>query len=380
MVPVKSHFGSTMLHRFSKAVLLFVFSAAFVVTTRPADDPATQLKRNFESAKSALSAGDLSEAERHYNQVIALGLRQLANLSLSESSFDQAARELDQAMKFAPSDPDVAVDAAVAWFRAGDVKKARQLAQTVAHSNPRNARAQNVLGRIDLYRGDFPAAIGDLQAAIALDDDFETSYFLGIAYLRAKHFTDAQQWFKHLQDTMGDSAALHVLFGRAYSIGHFPESAVAEFRKAIQLDPKYPHAHGLLGYSILEFRGEEVYPQACLEFERELKLYPDDYNALLLLGISAVAGYVPSKGSMLDGSLSGAALLACARALGAVSGVGELMPPVNGRASASTTRLAMSSCRPNRSPSDAWTMCDVSSVPPGLEIGSAAWKKRRRRS
>jgi len=68
MVPVKSHFGSTMLHRFSKAVLLFVFSAAFVVTTRPADDPATQLKRNFESAKSALSAGDLSEAERHYTR------------------------------------------------------------------------------------------------------------------------------------------------------------------------------------------------------------------------------------------------------------------------------------------------------------------------
>ena len=289
MVPAKSHSGSAMLHRFSKAVLLFVFSAAFVVTTRPADDPATQLKRNFESAKSALSAGDLSEAERRYNQVIALGLRQLGNLSASESRFDEATRELDEALKFAPGDPDITVDAAIAWFRAGEVQKARQLAQTVAHSNPRNARAQNVLGRIDLYRGDFPAAIGDLQAAIALDDDFETSYFLGIAYLRAKHFTDAQQWFKHLQDTMGDSAALHVLFGRAYSIGHFPESAVAEFRKAIQLDPKYPHAHGLLGYSILEFRGEEVYPQARLEFERELKLYPDDYNALLLLGISAVA-------------------------------------------------------------------------------------------
>ena len=289
MVPAKSHSGSAMLRRFSKAVLLFVFSAAFVVTTRPVDDPATQLKRNFESAKSALSAGNLPEAERRYNQVIALGLRQLGNLSASESRFDEATRELDEALKLAPGDPDITVDAAIAWFRAGEVQKARQLAQTVAHGNPRNARAQNVLGRIDLYRGDFPDAIGDLQAAIALDDDFETSYFLGIAYLRAKHFTDAQQWFKHLQDTMGDSAALHVLFGRAYSIGHFPESAVAEFRKAIQLDPKYSHAHGLLGYSILEFRGEEAYPQARLEFERELKLHPDDYNALLLLGISAVA-------------------------------------------------------------------------------------------
>src|SRR5882762_10094348 len=94
---------------------------------------------------------------------------------------------------------------------------------------------------------------------------------------------------ENFQDTMGDSAALHVLIGRAYSIGRFPESAVAEFRKAIQLDPKYPHAHALLGYSILEFRGEEAYPQARQEFERELKLHPDEYNALLLLGISAVA-------------------------------------------------------------------------------------------
>ena len=161
--------------------------------------------------------------------------------------------------------------------------------QSVVAANPRHARAQNVLGRIELYRGDFPAAIRDLQASIALDDDFESSYFLGIAYLKAKRFSDAQQWFQHLQETMGDSAALHELIGRAYTIGHFPESAVAEFRRAVQLEPKYPHAHGLLGCSILEFRGEEAYPQARLEFERELKLHPEDYNALLLLGISAVA-------------------------------------------------------------------------------------------
>src|SRR6266568_3998824 len=289
-----SHLGP-FSHRFpllrcrSKAVLLVVFSALFAVTTRPADDPATLLKRSFESAKSALAASDLIGAERHCNRTIALGLRQVANLSVSESRFDEATRELDEALKFAPADPDIAVDAAIAWFRAGDVKKARQLAQSVVADNPHHARAQNVLGRIDLYRGDFEAAIRDLQVSVALDDDFETSYFLGISYLKAKRFADAQQWFQRLQGTMGDSAALHVLIGRAYSIGHFPESAVAEFRKAVQLDPQYPNAHGLLGYSILEFIGEEAYPQARQEFERELKLHPDNYYALLLLGISAVA-------------------------------------------------------------------------------------------
>jgi tetratricopeptide (TPR) repeat protein len=281
--------GFLLQHVCSKAMLLLVFSACLASTARPADDPATLLKHNFDSAKSALAAGDLSEAERHYDQTIALGLRQVANLSVSESRFEEATRELDEALKFAPADPDLGVDAAVAWFRAGDDKKARQFAEAVVTANPRHARAQNVLGRIDLYRGDFEAAIRELQASISLDDDFETSYFLGIAYLKAKRFADAQHWYRHLQSTMGDSAALHVLIGRAYSISHLPEPAVAEFRKAIQLDPKYPHAHGLLGYSILEFRGEEAYPLARVEFEKELKLHADDYNALLLLGISAVA-------------------------------------------------------------------------------------------
>lgn len=266
----------------ASAVLL----ASFVLA---ADDPGAALKRAFDSAKSALASGNLSRAEHHYAETIALGLRQVANLSVSESRFEEATHELEEALKFAPADSEITTDAAVASFRAGDLKKARQLAESVVAADPRHARAQNVLGRIDLYRGDFESAIRDLQASVALSNDFETSYFLGVAYLKAKRFTDAQQWFQRLQSVMGESAALHVLFGRAYLLAHLPEPAVAEFQKAVQVDPKYLRAHGLLGYSMLEFRGEEAYPQARQEFRRELALHPDDFYALLLLGISSVA-------------------------------------------------------------------------------------------
>ena len=271
---------------FPGIVFVFVLSA---FPARCAEDPANLLKSSFGAAKAALAAGDLSQAENNFKQTIALGLRQVANISTFESRFDEAIRELDEALKFAPGDPDITVDEAVVWFRSGDIKKARQLAQSVVAGNPGHARGQNILGRVDLYRGDIAAAIEELKSSVMLNEDFESSYFLGIAYLKSKRFTDAQQLYQHLLKTMGDSAALHVLIGRAYSIGHFPEFAVAEFRKAIQLDPKYPRAHSLLGYSILEFRGEEAYPEARLEFERELKARPDDYNALLLLGISGVA-------------------------------------------------------------------------------------------
>jgi tetratricopeptide (TPR) repeat protein len=288
----------------SRCVLLFAFCTFFGAAIRSADDAGTLLKHTYESAKSALEAGDIAQAELGFKQTVALGLRQLGGLSIAEARYDEATRELDAALKLEPDNPDIRTDAAIAWLHVGDVKKAQQLARSVVAANPRNARAQNVLGRIDLYRADFPAAITDLQAAVALDDDFETSYFLGIAYLKAKRTADAQQWFQHLQEKMGDSAALHVLIGRAYSISHLPEPAVAEFRKAIELDPKYPRAHALLGYSILDLRFEEGYPQARLQFERELKLHPDDYNSLLLLGISTVAlrDYPAAEAALLHAS------------------------------------------------------------------------------
>jgi tetratricopeptide (TPR) repeat protein len=286
---------------FSRVALLFALTASLSFLVYGTEEPSALLKRTFEAAKAALAGGDQDEAVRQFHKTIAIGLRQVANLAVSESRFEEAQRELDEALRFAPADPGITVDAALASFRAGDVKKARQLALSVVEQSPHDVRALNVLGRIDLYVGDFTAAIQDLRAAIAQNEEFETSYFLGLAYLKAKQFSDAQQWFQHLEQTMGDSAALHVLIGRAYSIAHYPESAVAEFRKAVQLDPKYPRAHSFLGYSVLEFRGEEAYPEARIEFERELKIQPEDYNTLLLLGIADVAlrDFGPAEAALL---------------------------------------------------------------------------------
>jgi tetratricopeptide (TPR) repeat protein len=78
------------------------------------------------------------------------------------------------------------------------------------------------------------------------------------------------------------------LFGRAYLVTKFPQQAIPEFRKAIRLDPKYPRAHGFLGYAYLEYYQEEGYPQAREEFEKEVKLHPDEYQVQELLGIANV--------------------------------------------------------------------------------------------
>ena len=269
--------------------VLTVVLVLSIPSARAADSPSEVLGHKFESAKAALAAGELAHAETDYRQTIALGLRQLGNLSISEEQFEQATRLLDTAVKFSPDDADLQVDAAIAWFRRGDSKKAAALVQAVLANHPDNARAHNVLGRIGLFNSDTDGAIAELTKSVVLQDDFETSYFLGIAYLGAKRLSDAVGLFDNIRSVMGDSAALHVLFGRAYTGAHFPEQAVAEFQKAVKLDPKYPHAHGLLGYAYLEQLGEQAYPQARAEVESELKLNPEQYYFLMLLGIATVA-------------------------------------------------------------------------------------------
>ena len=260
------------------------------LSSRAADDPAKALESEFQAAKASLAAGDSGSAENHYIDTIALGLRQVAQIDLSLGEVDQAAAYLDSALKLKPDDVETQVDAAGVWFRKEDAAKARSLVKSALDKEPNHARAHGLLGRIYVFEGDPDHAIEELKTSLDLqhDADFESQYFLGIAYLSAKKLPEASAWFQQLQARMGDSAALHMLFGRAYLIAKLPQQAIVEFRQTIKLDPKYPRAHGFLGYAYLEFYQEEGYPRAREEFQKELKVHPDEYQVQELLGIADV--------------------------------------------------------------------------------------------
>src|SRR5215469_6482982 len=285
--------------------LVFVFALLFPPLSSASDDPAKALQTQFESAKASLSAGDLVSAENHYVDTITLGLRQLAQLALTLGQTDQAASYLDSALRLRPNDVETQLDAAGVWFRKGEVAKAKVLLKSVVEKEPRNARAHGLLGRVYVFEGDSENAIEELKTSVGLADDFETAYFLGIAYLTAKKMPEASVWFHQLESKMGESAALHMLFGRAYLVAKTPQQAIPEFREAIKLDPKYPRAHGFLGYAYLEHYQEEGYPQAREEFEKEVKLHPDEYQVQELLGIANV--------NLRDFPAAEAALLRAAR-------------------------------------------------------------------
>lgn len=277
-------------HACARAWVLLGCCLAAVLTPseETQQDPAQVLKNHYDSAQAATKEGNLQGAEREYRQVITLGLQQLGNIESGNGNYVEATSLLHAAVDSNPDYADARIDLAIVYFRQGDSPKAKGLAESVLQKNPQSARARKLLGKIYLIDGDLARSIDELKTGLTIQPDFETAYSLAINYLQAQRLSEATELFDRILAFEGPSAALHVLFGRAYRETGFLELAIREFNKAIAIDPKFPRAHYYLGYAYLIQLEETAYPQARAAFEEELKIQPDDYLSLLYLGIITV--------------------------------------------------------------------------------------------
>lgn len=186
---------------------------------------------------------DCNEAIRT-NRTLAAAYLNRGNVYLSKSDMDHAFADFSEALRLEPKnawayaergnlyknkgDPDHALadlneairldpGYALAYFSRGDVYKSKgDLAHAMADMNqtlsldPNYALAYFVRGRLSYMLGNAPAALEDFTKAIKLDDSEATSYFnRGVAY--------------------------YVIGGR------YPD-AIADFKKAAELNPKDAYA------------------------------------------------------------------------------------------------------------------------------------------
>ena len=91
----------------------------------------------------------------------------------------------------------------------------------------------------------------ELETAAALDPNFQNEYDLALVCLDLDDDKCAVQIFDGIEASVGDSPALHMMFGRAYGNSDFTPRAVAEFKKVIEEDPHYPNAHYCVAAALL---------------------------------------------------------------------------------------------------------------------------------
>ena len=247
---------------------------------------ADPLDRHNSAAQTFQLAGDLDRAEAEYHEVLALALQRMGNLAATEKSdSEEAVKLLEEAVEAQPASTDARVDLATVYFRQGRLDKAKTQASEAVKEYPRNARALHLLGNIEFALGNSAAAADDLHTAMGLQGDFDTAYSLGLAYLSLQKMAETKLLFDEILNDMGSTPQLHVLLGRAYRETGYLDEAIREFKKAIEMDPRYPRVHYYLALAYLAQGEKERIPTARALFEQELAIDPREFFSTYFLGV-----------------------------------------------------------------------------------------------
>jgi tetratricopeptide (TPR) repeat protein len=245
------------------------------------------MQQHFESAQKAEQAGDHDAAASEYRAFLAEALHRVANGKAETGDFNAAAPLFDEALSFVPQDSGLLLDYAAACLTADKLPKAKTLAAKAVEITPQDPRARFLYGRILFHLEDYPAAKVQLEAAVAANPDFDTGYLLGKTYLLLQDLKEAQTLFSEMISGLGDTALIHIYFGRAYSATDYPDLAISEFKEAIAKDSYAKGAHYYLALAYLGHNEEAGYDKAIPEFQAEININPDDFPSHYMLGYIA---------------------------------------------------------------------------------------------
>jgi len=279
-------------------VALLLLQASCSAQTKPADRSAetaeTAMQQHYNAAYQLQDAGKLERADAEHTLFLAAALHRIANGRANLGEYERAAPLYQDALHCTPDEVSLQLDFAAAAIDGRDWATAKAQAQRALQLLPTRpeqvrANATLLLAHALWGAGDRRDSLEQFKAAAALKPDFDTRYALARSYLAMSDKADGAKVFSQLIAAQGDTAVLHMQFGRAYALADLFPEAVEEFKKAIAKDSQLPGIHYSLGAAYMELYGEAGYARAEPEFRRELALHPNDTFTYPQLGTIAMS-------------------------------------------------------------------------------------------
>jgi len=197
--------------------------------------------------------------------------------------FDEALAALAEISKSVPQRKNLAHEFGVTYYRKGDYSGAVTSLERALVENPDDNEATQLIGLSLYLSGKHAEAIPYLEKVQSWypSASVDASYILGVAYIQTKNYSAARTAFAKMFQVAPESAAAYLFTARLLLRLDFGPIAEEYGKKSIELDPKLPLAHQLLGELYLY---QSKVPEAAREFESELALNPGNPVAYYKLG------------------------------------------------------------------------------------------------
>jgi tetratricopeptide (TPR) repeat protein len=187
--------------------------------------------------------------------------------------FDEALSALNEISQSDPAAKKLSHEFGVTYYRKGDYRNAVVSLQRAIKEDPRDNEAIQLTG-LSLYLSDrYAEAIPYLEKVQSWypSANVDAAYILGVAYIQTKQYANARAAFAKMFQVPSDSAAAYLFTARLLLRFDFGPIAEEYGKKAVELDPKLPLAHLMLGELYLY---QSKIPEAAAQLEQELALNP----------------------------------------------------------------------------------------------------------
>lgn len=228
---------------------------------------------NAQVAAQGVSIGDTTAQQSTFEDAQALA---------AKGRLDQAMNVLNQLAAQTPVPAGVERLRGIIYYQKDELPQAAA-AFAKAVSQDANDRESIEMEGVTLFRlGRQKEALPYLEKAHAEmpNANVEPQYVLGLCYADVARYDDARHAFAAQYGFDGDSAEAYLLAGRLFLRRELRDQAAVQANKALELNPKLPLAHELLGESALA-RGDVQTAIKELEAERTINpLAGDVYDRL----------------------------------------------------------------------------------------------------
>lgn len=279
-----------MVKRPLRMLPAFVFFASLPATL-PAQIPDRQeIQEHYRRAQEARQAGQNASAAKEFREILRLDPHNAeahANLGViayTEKDYAQAAQEFQSALKLRPSLWNAQAFLGMSELRLDHSHRAQELLEgSFEHLQDVRLQSQAGMDLISIYYGKQELGRG-LEILKVLERAQPTDP--NLLYTAYRTYTElAARTLATLAQVAPESAQMHRILAQAQQSQDDFSGAVAQYRKALELDPGLPGLHFELGQAILANSTDEPSRQeAEKEFLLALAEDPSDANSHYMLG------------------------------------------------------------------------------------------------
>ena len=268
-------------------VVPFLLSVVLLLSQSAPPEQAREFDRLVTEAVQLHEAGDVIGAIDAYQAALRIDPRQAgvrSNLGAAYvrlGKYEEAIEQYRQAIAIDRTHPTIRFNLGLAYYKAARLPEAIEAFQAVLEVNADNKAAVLLLGDALLQSGRFQQVIDLLSPREgSFQSDLGFAYVIGTALLRTEQRVRAQVYLDRIFKN-GESAEGHLLMGTALIESREYSAAIAEVKKALDMNPALPMVHTVYARALLASGDTEA---AMRELQRAVAAAPNDFEANLQLG------------------------------------------------------------------------------------------------